>query len=180
MWQVPLPTRRRASKIGRLPSPRFRAGAAPVSSEASTGFASPKSSTPSVLSALFWRKQSKKSPTAWLRAVGAAPFGWGAIRTGDALPTNGDNDAGTGRRLAKANRSRLSDAQDRGAGPSNARTRPSKIGRLPSPHSPTEKATWSDHQRQRTALETETGRSALAAGRGLHAPFQTFAKKVQT
>jgi hypothetical protein len=44
----------------------------------------------------FWRKQRKKSPIAWLCAVGAAPFGWGAIRTGDALPTNGDNDTGTG------------------------------------------------------------------------------------
>jgi hypothetical protein len=54
-----------------------------MSSETSTGLASPKSSTPSVLSAPFWRKQRKKSPIAWLCAVGTGRFGWGAIRAGN-------------------------------------------------------------------------------------------------
>jgi hypothetical protein len=36
------------------------------------------------------------------------------------------------------------------------------------------KATSSDHQRQRTALETDSGRSGLAAGTALDAPFRPF------
>jgi hypothetical protein len=128
--RVPLPARRRASKIDRLPSPRFRAGAAPMSSEASAGLASPKSSTPSVLCALFWRKQRKKSPIAWLCAVGTGRFGWGAIRTGNP-PSDKQRQAmqERGRRLAKANRSLLSDAED----PLPSRRRASKIGILLSP-----------------------------------------------
>ena len=146
-----------------------------MSSETSTGLASPKSSTPNVLSGLFWRKQRKKSPIAWLCAVGTGRFGWGAIRAGNP-PSDGQRQAmqERGRRLTKANRSLLSDAGRVGPVPLPVRRRVSKIGRLPSPHSLAQKATRSDHQRQRTALEAETGRSALAAGTGLHAPKLPF------
>jgi hypothetical protein len=105
-----------------------------MSSETSTGLASPKSSTPNVLSGLFWRKQRKKSPIAWLCAVGTGRFGWGAIRAGNP-PSDGQRQAmqERGRRLTKANRSLLSDVGRVGPVPLPVRRRASKIGRLLSP-----------------------------------------------
>jgi hypothetical protein len=42
------------------------------------------------------------------------------------------------------------------------------------PESLTQKPTWPDYWRPRTAFETHNGRSALAAATGLHAPLPTL------
>ena len=74
-----------------------------------------------------------------------------------------------GRRLATANRSLRFDAEEHGAGPPlparGSRRKSVDFGRP-------QKATWPNHQRQRTAFETQIGRSALATGTALHAPFR--------
>jgi hypothetical protein len=86
---VPLPVRRRASKIGRLLSPQVSsAGGSDV-----------------VTSAEFLEKAAQEVPNCMALRCRSCPFRMGAIRTGDALPTNGDNNTGTRRRLATANRS---------------------------------------------------------------------------
>jgi hypothetical protein len=137
---------------------RFRAPAAPISSHRQG----------------FWRKQRKKSPIAWPCAVGAAPFGWEQSVPGTPFRRT----ATTIQECVAVSRQQTEvyapDPENYGAGPSHARRRLSKIGRLSSPHSLAQKATRSDHHRQRTALEIESGRSALVAGTGLHAPLPSL------
>jgi hypothetical protein len=77
----------------------------------------------------------RRSPSAWQSAAQAGRIGWGPIRGGRGRPTNSDRPCANAVAVSprQIEKSLVSDAEDRGAGPSPARRRASKIGRLLSP-----------------------------------------------
>ena len=139
MGWVPLPARRRASKIGRLPSPRYRAGAARYRQRHRQGLR-PRKAARRACTACYFGESTARSPQFHGVALSeAAASDREQSVLGTLLPTNNDKRcrngvAGSRRQIEVDSRT----PRTVGRVPSHARRRPSKIGRLPSPHSLTQ------------------------------------------